>query len=79
MYRILESKLKENNNKINVSPSKLIGQIKCMNVQNHNEKYYESLYTGSALLEELESIFNLGLDKKTYLPKNFEKVLEKIQ
>lgn len=79
MYRILESKLKESNNKICVSPSKLINQIKCMNVQNHNEKYFESLYTGSALLKELESIFNLGLDKKTYLLKYFEKVFDKIQ
>lgn len=79
MYRILESKLKENNNKICISPSKLINQIKCMNVQNHNKKYFESLYTGSALLKELESIFNLGLDKKTYLPKYFEKVFDKIQ
>lgn len=50
-----------------------------MNVLNHNEKYFESLYTGSALLEELESIFNLGLDKKTYLLKYFEKVFDKIQ
>lgn len=29
--------------------------------------------------EELESIFNLGLDKRTYLFKYFEKVFDKIQ
>lgn len=30
-------------------------------------------------IEELESIFNLGLDKRTYLLKYFKKVFDKIQ
>ena len=49
-----------------------------MNVVNVQDMYYMSAYTGSQLCTALNSIYDLGLDKKYYQPKELNKKIKKI-
>jgi hypothetical protein len=49
-----------------------------MNVNNVQDMYYQSTYNGSQVLTALNGVFNLGLDKKYYLPKELNKKIKKI-
>ena len=67
MYRILERKLylldKETNN---FSCRQILATLKAMNVKDGFNCYYEACYTGSKILESLEKVFNLKLNRKFY-------------
>mgnify|MGYP005766625965 FL=1 len=56
----------------------IIETLKNMNVVNVQDMYYMSAYTGSQLCTALNSIYDLGLDKKYYQPKELNKKIKKI-
>lgn len=56
----------------------VVTTLKNMNVANAGDMYYMSTYKGSKLCTALNSIFDLGLDKKYYLPKELNKKIKKI-
>lgn len=56
----------------------IIEMLKNMNVVNVQDMYYMSTYTGSKLCTALNSIYELGLDKKYYQPKELNKRIKKI-
>jgi len=44
-----------------------------MNVMNTQDAFYTATYAGSQVCTSLNGIFDLGLDKKYYLPKELNK------
>lgn len=56
----------------------IIETLKNMNVVNVQDMYYMSTYTGSKLCTALNDIYDLGLDKKYYQPKELNKKIKKI-
>lgn len=56
----------------------IIETLKNMKVVNVQDMYYMSVYTGSKLCTALNSIADLGLDKKYYRPKELNKKIKKI-
>lgn len=73
IYRILERKLDE---KEHFTTAQILNTLRNMQVIAKND-YYESVYTGSKVLDVLEASFQLGLNKKYYRKKKLEKVFEK--
>lgn len=65
ILRILEQKINEGQ-KTPLSPGALIKTLKNMNVFDREEKYFESLFTGSRTLARLEEVIPLGLDYKFF-------------
>jgi transposase len=72
VYRLLEKKLESK-----YTVHEIIEQLKLMQVNPLNEALFESVYTGSDLLSDLCSKFNLYLNKKTYLNTFLNKKLNK--
>lgn len=72
IYRLLEVKLDRNNT--HFTTNQIIENLKNMNVVNCNDMYYQSCYTGSDVLDALEQLYNLKLNKKYYLPKTLNKL-----
>lgn len=58
--------------------NQIVQTLRNMNVANVEDRYYMSTYTGSKLCTALNSLFELGLDKKYYLPKELNKKVKKI-
>lgn len=56
----------------------IVETLKNMNVVNVQDMYYMSAYTGSQLCTALNSLYDLGLDKKYYQPKELNKKIKKI-
>lgn len=75
IYRLLENKL--DNEATHVSSENLIETLKNMNVANVSDPYYTALYKGSLILQVLESVFQLKIDRKNYKPSE-SKSLSKI-
>ena len=44
-----------------------------MDVANVNDMYYMATYTGSNVLNALNGVFGLDLDRKNFLPKDLKK------
>ena len=74
IYRLLEVKLERNNT--HFTPDQIIETLKNMSVTECEGMYYKSCYTGSNVLDALEQLYNLGLNKKYYLPKTLNKNLK---
>jgi len=72
IYRLLEVKLDRNNT--HFTTTQIIESLKNMNVVNCNDMYYQACYTGSDVLDALEQLFNLKLNKKYYQPKTLNKL-----
>ena len=68
IYRLLEVKLDRNNT--HFTPDQILETLKNMNVVNCQDIYYQACYTGSDVLDSLEQLFHLQLDRKYYLPKH---------
>ena len=51
----------------------ILDTLKNMVVSNHSDRYYESNYTNSKVLQSLERAFQLKLDKKQYKMNRFTK------
>lgn len=72
IYRLLEVKL--NRNKTHYTTGQIIETLQNMNVVNCSDMYYQSCYTGSDVLDSLEQLFDLKLNRKYYLPKTLNKL-----
>jgi len=76
IYRLLEKKLDQYGE--HFTTDEIVETLRNMNVLNVQEVYYTSAYKGSRLCSALNGLFNLGLDKKNYLPTNLNKTIKKI-
>ncbi len=72
IYRLLEVKLDRNNT--HFTTNQIIETLKNMNIVNCNDMYYQACYTGSDVLDALEQLFDLKLNKKYYLPNTLNKL-----
>ena len=72
IYRLLEVKLDRNGT--HFTTEQIIKTIKNMNVTECPGMYYQSCYTGSDVLDSLEQIFDLKLNRKYYLPRTLNKL-----
>lgn len=72
IYQLLEVKL--DRNKTHFTTGQIIETLQNMNVVNCSDMYYQSCYTGSDVLDSLEQLFDLKLNRKYYLPKTLNKL-----
>ena len=73
IYRLLEVKLDRNNT--HFTTEQIIETLQNMNVVNCSDMYYQACYTGSDVLDSLEQLFDLKLNRKYYQPKTLNKFL----
>lgn len=76
IYRLLENRLDQYGT--HFTTENILNTLKNMNVTNTQDAFYTAAYTGSQVCTSLNGIFNLGLDKKYYLPKELNKKIRKI-
>lgn len=76
IYRLLETKLDRNNT--HYTPTQIITTLKNMNVLDCEGVFYKSCYTGSNVLDSLEQVFGLGINKTFYYPVQLNKIAKKI-
>lgn len=76
IYRLLEARLDAYGTHFTIE--NVIETLKNMEVANVQDMYYLSTYNGSQVCTSLNAIFNLGLDKKYYQPKELNKKIRKI-
>lgn len=76
IYRLLETKLDRYGT--HFTADNIIETLKNMEVANIEDLCYMSTYTSSEVLTSLNAIFDLGLDKRYYQPKELNKKLKKI-
>ena len=75
IYRLLECKLDQYGT--HFTTDNIIDTLKCMNVVNMQGIYYTAAYRGSLVCTALNGLYNLGLDKKYYQPKELNKKIKK--
>lgn len=76
IYRLLENKLDQYGT--HFTTVDILDTLRNMNVMNTQNAFYTSTYTASQVCTSLNGIFDLGLDKKYYLPKDLNKKFKKI-
>jgi len=76
IYRLLEKKLDQYGT--HFTTDNILDTLKNMNVMNTQDAFYTAAYTSSQVCTSLNGIFDLGLDKKYYLPKDLNKKIKKI-
>lgn len=76
IYRLLEAKLDAYGT--HFTTENIIETLKNMEVANIQDMYYLSTYNGSQICTALNAVFDLGLDKKYYQPKELNKKIKKI-
>lgn len=76
IYRLLENKLDEYGT--HFTTDNILDTLKNMNVLNTQDMFYTAAYKSSKVCTALNGIFDLGLDKKYYQPKELNKKLKKI-
>lgn len=76
IYRLLEKKLDKAGT--HFSTDNIIDTLKNMNVANIEDICYMSLYDNSRVCTALNALYDLGLDKKYYQPKEINKKIKKI-
>lgn len=76
IYRILEKKLNQNGTHFTIE--NVIETLKNMDVANIEDMCYMSTYTSSQVCTALNTVMDLGLDKKYYQPKELNKKIKKI-
>ena len=74
IYRLLEAKLDAYGT--HFTTENIIETLKNMEVANVQDMYYLSTYNGSQICTALNAIFDLGLDKKYYQPKELNKKIK---
>lgn len=77
IYRLLEVKL--DRNKTHFTTGQIIETLQNMNVVNCSDMYYQACYTGSDVLDSLEQLFDLKLNRKYYLPKTLNKLKKNLR
>lgn len=74
-YRILEEKVNADGE--HFTTGEILSTMKSMNVvEKKGHDYYESIYTGSKVLERLEKVFDLKLDRKYYRSRYLDSLFE---
>jgi transposase len=76
IYRLLENKLDHYGT--HYTTEEILKTLQNMNVMNTQDAFYTATYKGSQVCTSLNGVFNLGLDKKYYLPKELNKKIKKI-
>ena len=76
IYRLLENKLDQYGT--HFTTDNILDTLKNMNVVNTQDIFYTSAYTSSKVCTALNGVFDLGLDKKYYQPKELNKKIKKI-
>lgn len=76
IYRLLENKLDQNGT--HFTTENILETLRNMNIMNTQDAFYTATYTGSQVCTSLNGVFDLGLDKKYYLPKELNKKIKKI-
>lgn len=76
IYRLLENKLDKYGT--HFTTDNILETLKNMNINNSHDAYYAAVYRGSEVCTALNGLFDLGLDKKYYLPKELNKKIKKI-
>jgi transposase len=74
IYRLLEAKLDASGT--HFTTENIIETLKNMEVVNVQDIYYLSTFNGSQVCNALNSVFDMGLDKKHYLPKELNKKIK---
>ena len=82
VFRIMEAKLKKYANSLKESQhytaQNIIDTLRNMNVAEVNDLYYTATYKGSQVLNALNAVWDLKLDKKNYLPKDLNKKIRSL-
>lgn len=76
IYRLLETKLNQYGTHFTIE--NIIETLNNMEVANIEDMCYMSTYSGSQVCTALNTVFDLGLDKKYYQPKELNKKIKKI-
>jgi transposase len=76
IYRLLENKLDKYGT--HFTTDNIIETLRNMNVVNTQDAFYTSAYKGSRVCSALNGVFDLGLDRKYYLPKDLNKKIKLI-
>ena len=76
IYRLLENRLDQYGT--HFTTEDILKTLQNMNVTNTQDSFYTAAYSGSQVCTSLNGVFNLGLDKKYYLPKELNKKIKKI-
>jgi len=76
IYRLLETKMDRYGT--HFTTDQILNTLKNMNVSNTSDEYYTATYTSSQVCAALNGLFDLGLDKKYYLPKEMHKKIKNI-
>ena len=76
IYRLLENKLDQYGT--HFSTENILETLRNMNVTNTQDAFYTATYKSSQVCTSFNGVFDLGLDKKYYLPKDLNKKIKKI-
>lgn len=76
IYRLLQRKLDQYGTHFTID--QILDTLKSMNVMNTQDAFYTATYTASQVCTALNGIFDLGLDKKYYQPKQLNKKIKNI-
>jgi hypothetical protein len=76
IYRLLEKKLDLYGT--HFTTENILETLRNMNVLNTQDSIYTSAYKGSDVCSSLNGVFGLGLDMKSYLPKDLNKKIKNI-
>lgn len=76
IYRLLENKLDQYDT--HFTTENILETLRNMNVMNTQDAFYTATYKSSHVCTSLNAIFDLGLDKKYYLPKDLNKKIKNI-
>lgn len=76
IYRLLEAKLEQYGT--HFTTNEILSTLRNMNVASVENSFYSATYTSSEVCTALNGVFDLGLDKRYYLPKELRKKLKNI-
>ena len=76
IYRLLEKQLQLKDYKFKIND--IISTLKNMKVSNRDDIYYEADYTSSKVCTALNDLYDLGLDKKYYMPSELSKKIKNL-
>ena len=76
VYRLLEAKLEQTGHHFTID--QILDTLKAMNVMNFQDTFYASAYSESQVSTAFNDVFDLGLNRKFYQPKELNKKLKEI-
>jgi hypothetical protein len=76
IYRLLEVRLDQYGK--HYTTDEILNTLRNMNVMNVQDVYFSAAYTSSSVCTAINGLFDLGLDKKNYQPKELNKKIKSI-